>query len=139
MLGDGQRDAGHVRFLKRIRADQRRSDLPGDAHDRRRVHHGRGDAGDQIGRAGAGGGHRHADFAGGAGVTVGHVRRALLVPDQDVVNLRILAQRIVEGQNRPAGIPKHQVHAFAEQTFKNNFCAGEFHRFSPVPVFACVC
>ncbi len=68
-----------------------------------RVEHGRGDAGDEVGGAGAGGGHADADLAGGAGVAVGHVRGALLVADEDVVD-RELAQGVVGGEDGSAGV-----------------------------------
>ena len=51
----------------------------------------------------------HADLAGGARVAVGHVRRALLVADEDVMELRILGERVVGGKDGAAGIPEHQV------------------------------
>ena len=47
------------------------------------VHLGVGDAGDEVRRAGAAGGHADADLAGGAGVALGREAAALLVPRQD--------------------------------------------------------
>jgi hypothetical protein len=60
VLRDRQRDACDVGFLKRIRPDEPAAHLTSDAHDRRGVHHRRGDAGDHVGRLDRGG-HRDAD------------------------------------------------------------------------------
>ena len=119
VLGDRQRDAGDVGFLEGVRADELAAHLAGDADDRRAVHHRRGDAGDQVGRAGAGGGDRHADLAGGAGVAVGHVRRALLVPHQHVAD-GVVEHRVVGGQDGPARIAEDAGHAFADERLPQN-------------------
>ena len=57
---------------------------------------------------GTGGGHADADLAGGAGVAVGHVRGALLVADQDVMDGE-LAQSVVDGEDGSAGIAEDGV------------------------------
>ena len=80
-----------------------RRDLSGDADDGDGVEHGGGDAGDEVGGAGAGGGDADADLARGAGVAVGHVRGALLVADEDVVDGE-LAQGVVGGEDGSAGV-----------------------------------
>jgi hypothetical protein len=102
VLGDGQRDAGDVDFLKGVGAEDFAGDLAGDADDGDGVEHGGGDAGDEVGRAGAAGGHADADLARGARVAVGHVRGALLVAHEDVVDGE-LAQRVVAGRMAPPG------------------------------------
>ena len=94
VLGDRQRDAGDVDFLERVAANQAAADLAGDADDGRGVHHRGGDAGDHVGRARAGGRNRDADAAARARVAVGHVRRPLLVPHEDVPD-RIVEHRVV--------------------------------------------
>ena len=66
----------------------------------------------------------HANFARGARVAVGHVRRALLVADEDVADGEF-AQRVVDGQNRAAGIAEDLAHAFAFERGPDDFCAGE--------------
>ena len=126
VLGDRQRDAGDVGFLKRIGAEELAADLAGDADDRRRIHHGRGDAGDHVGRARTGGGHSHADFAGRARIAIGHVRRALLVAHQNVANGAV-PQRVVGRQDGAARIAEDGFHALAFQTFPQNSRAD--HRF----------
>ena len=103
VLGDGQGDAGDVDLLEGVGAEDLGGDLSGDADDGDGVEHGRRDAGDEVGGAGAGGGHADADLARGAGVAVGHVRGALLVADEDVVD-RELAQGVVGGEDGSAGV-----------------------------------
>ena len=105
VLGDRHGDAGDVDFLEGVGAEQLAADLAGDADDRRRIEHGGGDAGDHVRCAGAGGGHGHADAAAGARVAVGHVRGALFVAHENVVQLGF-AERVVDGKNRAAGISK---------------------------------
>ena len=74
-------------LLERIGADQLAADLAGDADDRRGIHHRGGDAGDHVGGAGTGCRDGHADAAARARIAVGHVRGALLVANQDVVDV----------------------------------------------------
>ena len=123
VLGDRQGDAGDVGLLKRVGSDQLAADLAGDADDRRRVHHRRRDAGHHIGRARSRGRDRDADLAGRARVAVRHVRRPLLVTDEDVAN-RVLQHRVVGGQNRAARVAEHIGHPFAHERFPENLCAG---------------
>ncbi len=88
-------------------------DLAGDRDERDAVEHGCGEAGDEVGRAGAGGRHAHARAARGAGVAVGHVGGALLVADQDVVDGGEVAQGVVDGEDRAAGVAEDRGRAFA--------------------------
>ena len=53
--------------------------------------------------AGAGGHWDHAHLAGGAGVTVGHVRGALLVAGQHVVDLLAVVEGVVDLMAWPPG------------------------------------
>ena len=124
VLGHGQRDAGDVDFLKRVGAENFAGDVAGDADDGNGIEHGGGDAGDEVCRAGAAGGDGDADLARGARIAVGHVRSALLVANEDVVNGK-LAQRVVDGQNRAAGVAEDVGNALAYQRGPHDFCAGE--------------
>ena len=90
MLGDGKGDAGNVRFLKCVGTDQLASDLPGDADDRRGIHHRSSDARDHIGSARPGGRDCHSNLAAGAGIAIRHVRGALFVTHQNVMNVAML-------------------------------------------------
>ncbi len=133
VLGDRQGDAGDVGFLKRVGPDQLAADLSGDADDRRAVHHRRGDAGDHVGGARSRGRDRHADAAARPRVAVGHMRRALLVANQDVPN-RKLQHRVIRGENRPAGIAEHVGHPFTHQAFPENLCpCSHDHPHDPTP------
>ena len=67
---------------------------------------------------------RNAHLAGRARVAVGHVRRALLVADEDVVDGK-LAQRIVDGQNRSARIAEDIRNALTDQRRPDNLRAGQ--------------
>ena len=55
----------------------------------------------------------------GARVAIGHVRGALLVAHQNVMDLAVL-QRVIGRQNRPAGIAEYLLHALALQAFPKN-------------------
>ena len=101
MLGDRHRDAADVGLLEGVGADRGGADLAGDGHHRDRVHVGVGERGDQVGRAGTAGGHADADLAGGHGVPLGRVARALLVADQDVPDLRV-EEGVVRRKDRAA-------------------------------------
>ncbi len=124
VLGDGQGDAGDVDLLKCIAAEDLGGDLAGDADDGDGVEHRRGDAGDEVGRTRPAGGHADADLAGGAGVAVGHVRGALLVADEDVVDGE-LAQRVVDGEDGSARVAEDAVYALAGEGGPEDFGSGE--------------
>ncbi len=84
VLGDRHRDPGDVHLLKAVEAQKAEIDVPGDRDHRDRIHIGRRDPGDKIGRPGAG--RRDADprFPAGARVAVRGVRRPLLVGRLDM-------------------------------------------------------
>ena len=69
------------------------------------------DAGDDIGRAGAGGDDHHAGVPAYAGIALGRVDRALLVPHENVADLvLIVAQAVIDGHDLPAGIAEDGIH-----------------------------
>ena len=115
VLGAGQRDARDVDLLERVLAQERRDDVACDGDDRDGVEHGVADAGDQVRSSGAGRAEADADAAGRTSVAVGGVGRALLVPDEDVAQFRVIHQDVVEGQDDATGIAEPHVHALAEQ------------------------
>ena len=125
VLGDGQRDAGDVDLLEGVGAEDLGGDLAGDGDDGDGVEHGGGEAGDEVGRAGAGGGHADAGASGGARVAVGHVRGALLVAHEHVVDGGELAQRVVDREDGSAGIAEDGGGAFAGERGPEDFGAGE--------------
>ena len=127
---DRHGDAGDVDFLKSVGAEQLAADLAGDADDGRGIEHGRGDSGDHVRCAGAARCHGDAYAAGGARITIGHVRSALFVANENVVQLGF-AERVVDGENRAAWISKDMLNAELSKRFAEDFCAGEFHRVLP--------
>ena len=127
VLGDRNRAAGDVGFLERIAADELRRDLPGDANHRNRVEHRRGDAGDQVGRARARSRDADADLARSARVAVGHVRGALLVAREHVVD-RVLDHRVVGRHDRAARIAEADLDPLAYERFPDD--AGSGKRFA---------
>ena len=111
VLDHGHSDAHDVGLLEAVRADDAARDLAGDDHHGDGVHVGRGDAGHRVGGSGAGGHEDHAHLAGGAGVAVGHVRGALLVAGQHVVDLLAVVEGVVDLDGLTAGVAKDGVHA----------------------------
>ena len=89
------------------------------------VHQGVDDAGDGVGGAGAGGHQHHARLAGGAGVALGGVGRALLVAHQDVAQARLVEQGVVDRQHRAAGIAEQVGHALVDQGAHDDLRAGQ--------------
>ncbi len=130
VLGDGKRDAGNVGFLKSVGADQLAAYLSGDANDRGRIQHRRGNAGDHVGRARAGSRDRDADFAAGAGIAVCHMRGALLVTHQDVMDIAVF-EGVICRQNCASRIAEDVLHALALQAFPQNLCSRFCHRPCP--------
>src|SRR3569832_1669719 len=125
----GDADGGDL--LERSVADQLRRYLTGDDDHGDGVHVGRGDAGDGIGGAGARGHQHHAGLAGRAGITVGRVGGALLVADQDVLDVFLLEQGIVNVEHRPTWVAKHVFDALVLQTADDDIGTGHFHEKLP--------
>ena len=127
VLGDRERDAGDVRLLERVGAEDRRGNLPGDEDDRRGIHHRRCDAGDEVRRSRSGSRDGDAYLAGSARIAVGHVRRSLLVPDQHVAD-RVLRERVVGRHDRAARISEDHVDAFGDEGLPDRLCSCPLHR-----------
>ena len=127
VLRDRQGDAGDVGFLEPVAADQVSGDIAGQHDHRHGVHVGGGDAGDEVGRAGAGGGQADAGASGDAGVAVGGVRGGLLVADQDVLDVGVLAQGVVERQDDAAGVAEEDFDPLGTQAFHQDSGAGQTH------------
>ena len=77
----------------------------------------RPDPGDKVRGAGPGSAHAHPDPPRDAGVAVGRVRPALLVADEHVAQLRIVAEDVVQRQDHAAWIAEEDIDALAEQGF----------------------
>ncbi len=125
VLRDRAGDAGGVGLLERVVADQVGPDLAGEGDHRDRVHHGGGQAGDEVAGPGTAGGEDHAGLAAGAGVAVGHVAAALLVPRNDESD-RGVVELVEQGQHDPSDVAEHRVDAEIDQSVDNDLSAG-FH------------
>ena len=120
VLGAVAGDADGVGFLKRVRADQPGRDLPGDDHQRDRIHERIGNARDGIGRAGTRGDQHDAGLAGGACVPFSRVGGASFVANQNVANAGVVEQGVVNRQHRAAGIAEHEFDALPCQAFNQD-------------------
>src|SRR6185437_10692967 len=130
MFRDREGDAGDVGFLKSVGAKELAADLAGDANDRRGVHRRRGNASYHVRRAGTRGRHRYTNSSAGARVSISHVCSALLVANQHMMNLRILAQSVVRRKDCAAGISEDVFYIFGDQAFPNNLRTGS-HSLAP--------
>ncbi len=89
-------DADHVGLLECILPDHAGRYLTGQDHQGDGVHVGGRDPRDAVGRARTRG-HQHcAHLAGGAGVTVRHMHRGLLVPHQDMLHLAVFKESVID-------------------------------------------
>src|SRR5260370_641811 len=73
------------------------------------------------------GGHGYTDSTAGARVAVSHVRGALFVAHENVVQLGF-AEGIIDRKNRAAGIAEDFTHAKTRERFAKDFSTGELHR-----------
>ena len=71
--------------------------------------------GDEVGGAGAAGAHAHADPAARPGVAVRRVGAALLVADEDVPDLGVVAEDVVDRQDDAARVAEQRVGALADE------------------------
>jgi hypothetical protein len=115
VLRHRQGDSVDVDLLERVLADQDTGHVAGDRHDRHRVQERRPDPGDEVGRARARGAHAHTDPTGHPRVAVGGVRAALLVADEDVAQLGVVAEDVVERQDDAARIREEDLDPLAQE------------------------
>ncbi len=115
VLGHRQGDAVDVDLLERVLAEEGGRHVPGDGDHRDGIQQGGPDAGDQVGRAGTGRAHAHADPAGDAGVAVGGMRPALLVADEHVAQFRVVAQHVIQREDHAARVAEEDVDTLAQE------------------------
>ena len=115
VLGAGPGDADGVAFLEGVVADQMRRHLPGDADQRDRIHQRIRQRRHHVGGAGTRGHQHHARLAGRARIALGGVAGALLVPDQDVLDLALLENLVIDRKHRAARIAEDVLHAMIDQ------------------------
>ena len=128
MLGAGAGDADGVRLLKAIRADHEGRHLSGQYDKRDRIHQRVGQAGDRIGRAGAGGHQHDAGAAGRTGIALGHVDRALFVAHKDVANVVLLEDLVIDRQHGAAGIAEDHLDALILERLNHHLRTGHLPR-----------
>ena len=122
------RNAHGVALLKGVRADVGARHLPGEHHQRHRIHVRRGQPGDGIGRPRAGGDQRHAHFARGACIAVSGMHGGLLVAHQNMLQLFLFIERVINMQHHAARITPNVFHAFGLQRAHKNLGAPQFGR-----------
>ncbi len=110
-----------VQHLMRLLVQADWSGLPGDGHQRRMIHVGIGDAGDQIGGAWSECGQTHAGTPGETAIDIRHERRALFMATGDELDGRI-EQCIHEIEVFLAGDTEDVLDAFVLQAFDEQFC-----------------
>ena len=124
VLGAGPRDADGVAFLERVVADQMRRHLAGDADQRDRIHQRVGQRRHHVGGAGTRGDQHHARLAGRARIALGGVAGALLVADQDVLDLSLLEKLVIDRKHRAAGIAEEVLDAMIGERAHDHRGAG---------------
>src|SRR5690606_8529724 len=72
------------------------------------------------------GDQHHARLAGRARVALGSVRRAGLVPDEDMADPVIAEQLVIDGQHRAARVAEHELDSLANQAFDQYRSAAAF-------------
>ena len=107
-------DAGDVGLLEGVLAQHRRDGLAGEHDHRARIHQRGQQAGHRVGRARARGHQHDARLAGRTRVAVRHVRRALLVADEDQLDLRV-DERVEDRHRGAARQPEDVLDPFAFQ------------------------
>ena len=119
--------ADRVALLEGLGAHEGTRDLSGDGDDGRRVHLRGGQASHQVCRARSGRCDADSDTSRQTRVGLGRVGRRLLVPHQYVPQLRVVPERVVEGQDCPAGVAENNRDAFPEEGFANRVGADRAH------------
>ena len=134
VLGAVARDAHRVAFLEGVGADQRRRDLTGQHDHRNGIEQRVGDAGDGIGRAGARGDEYDAGLAGRARIALCRVGCRLFVADEDVLDRRVLVERVIDGKDRAARIAEHRIDPEVDQRLNHHVGTTHF-RHDETPFF----
>ena len=118
---DTSGNAHNIYFLKSIIADQMAGYLTGEADERDAVIVGGGQAGDQIGGAGAAGDQTDTDFSGGPGISVCLMNKSLFMPGQDDGNVFLFIQLIADVDGAGPGVAEENFHTLFLQGFYEKF------------------
>ena len=128
VLGDGQGHAGNIDFLETIGADDGSGHVAGNGNQRDGIDVSGGNAGDQVGGTGAGGGDTDADLTGGSCVAVSGVGSALFMGSKDVFQFPLIfVQGIVDIDDLTTGVAKDHVGALFNQCAYDDIGTGKFH------------
>ena len=124
VFGERLRRARGVDLLEDVAAQKPRLHLPGDRDERDAVGIGRGDRGEEVGRAGAGGGDADGGLPGDAGVAARGVAGVLFIAGEDVPDGR-LPEAVVKRADRRAGIPEYHGNPLRLKTFHHRLRAAD--------------
>ena len=132
VLGDRHGDAGDIDLLEGVSADEARADVAGDGDHRDGVHISRCDAGDEVGRARAARCEAHADLAGGTGIAVRRMSRALFMCRQNVMNaVAVFIKCVVDIEDRTARVAENGVNALLYERVDQNLRTVLYHAKPP--------
>ena len=92
-----------------------RRDVAGDGDHRDGVEKGRADPRHEVRRTRPGRAHAHADPTGHTRVAVRRVGATLLVTDQDVAELRVVAEHVIQRQDHTTRVAEEDIDALAEE------------------------
>ena len=135
VLGNGQGDTGDIDLLEAVGADDGVGHVAGDGYQGNGVDVSRGDAGDQVGGAGAGGGDDHAHVTGGPGIAVGGMGGPLLVGGQHMLQLALVfVQGVIDVDDLAAGVAEDHIGALLDQSAHDDIRAGKYH----VIILSCI-
>ena len=123
-LVQGLRDADRVAFLEGVGADQRRRHLAGQADERDRIHQRVLQRRHRVGRARSRGHQHDARLAGRARIAFGGMAGALLVADEDVLDVVLLEQLVIDRKDRAARIAEQVQDAVVLQRLHHHLRAG---------------
>ena len=119
--------AGDIHLLEDVPAQQAGGHLPGDRHQGDRIHISGGNAGDEVGGAGAGGHDAHAGLSRDPGIARGHMSGILLGPNQGIADPGCRHQRIHNGTDGGAGVAENAFYPFPQEALHQNLCACHLH------------
>ena len=105
-----------------------RRHLPGDAHQRYRIHQRVGQRRHHVGGARPRRHQHHAGQTGGARIALGGVAGALLVPHQDMLDLVLLEQLVIDREHRTTRIAEEMFDAMIDQRAHDHGGAGHLVR-----------
>ncbi len=129
MLNHRHGDAHNVGLLEAVGTNNAARNLTGDNHQGHGVHIGGSDAGNRVGCTRARGNKNHAYFAGSTGIAICHMRGALLVACEHMVNLLAVVECVVDFDSLATRVAKDGVYAFCLKRGNDGLRTGECFAF----------